>query len=517
MIKIDVWIELLRLWFLTQWSYRKLAEYLGISHQAVGRKIKVWKEKGITYRDVKDLSLNEATKILLTGRPPRCTRFTLPDYVKKAEQIKATKGKKGVPNIRFHYKAYVEEVGAANAVAESTFYAGIKAASNTPKFSLTIEENPAERLYVDYAGLRLAIGHKKNKFYVYFIVGVLGYSKKIFIRATTHQKQKDWLDFIQWIFFKIGGIVKFVITDNAKPLVVTPKPELKLTKGYEDFCKHHDVIAYPSPPAKPNYNYAAEIAVKIFNNEIYPYLKEMSFNSIEELNDCLDWLVSPINDRPLSGKNKSRNELFAIEKPLLRERNPIPHVVPTGQRTVTVDKHYRVKVDQIYYSINHEWYGEKVQVYIYPDKINIKRNNGESFSHTRRKPGDSHAMLLEHMPPEHRALRSETKNHFLTWAKKEEPSLIPFVEAFYTNLHDDNRFAREQCHKLKRLFEKSVNDGVAEEFVIACLMCQASGELKIDSLESMIEVAKLDDDDIMESFIYCQQAQQGSQGDYHAH
>ena len=60
--------------------------------------------------------------------------------------------------------------------------------------------------------------------------------------------------------------------------------------------------------------------MKIFNNEVYPYLSEMSFNSVEEVNDCLDWLVSAINDRPLSGQDESRNELFTIEKPSLREK-----------------------------------------------------------------------------------------------------------------------------------------------------------------------------------------------------
>jgi len=67
MIKVDIWIELLRLWFLTQWSYRKLGEYLGISHQAVGRKINAWSQKGISYHDVKDLPLSDATRVLGSG------------------------------------------------------------------------------------------------------------------------------------------------------------------------------------------------------------------------------------------------------------------------------------------------------------------------------------------------------------------------------------------------------------------------------------------------------------------
>ncbi len=517
MIKIDIWIELLRLWLLTQWSYRKLGEYLGISHQAVGRKINAWTEKGISYHDVKDLPLSDATKILFTGRPPHQSRFTLPQYEEVANLISSTKGRKGKPNIRFHYKAYVKDVGEANAVAESTYYAGIKAASKNPKFALTIIENPGERLYVDYAGIRLPIGPKKDKNYAYFIIGVLGYSKKIFIRATTHQKQKDWLDFMQWIFIQINGVVKFIITDNAKPLVTTPKPHLKLTKGYEQFCKHQDAIAYPSPPASPNYNYAAEIVVKIFNNEIYPYLIEMYFNSVEEVNDCLDWLVSTINKRPLTGRAESRDELFEEEKSSFRERNPIAFIVPTGQRTVTVGKHYRVKVDQIYYSIDHELFGEKVQVYIYPEKIDIKHNGELSYSHARRKPGDEHAMLIEHMPPAHRVLRSENKAHFLAWAKLTEPSLIPFVEAFYAHVSDGDFYAREQCNKLKRLLESSVVEGVSEEFVEGCLMCQTCNRLSISSLESMIEIAKLDDEEIQESFACYQQVQQGSQGEHHAH
>lgn len=517
MIKVDIWIELLRLWFLTQWSYRKLGEYLGISHQAVGRKINLWTQKGISYHDVKDLPLSDATKILLTGRPPHQSRFKLPNYEDVANLIASTKGRKGKPNIRFNYKAYVKEVGEANAVAESTYYAGVKAALRKPKYALTIIEIPGDRLYVDFAGLRLPIGPKKDKNYAYFIVGVLGYSKKTFIRATTHLKQKDWLDFMQWVFIQIGGVVKFIITDNASPLVTTPKPNLKLTKGYDQFCKHHDVIAYPSPPASPNYNYAAEIAVKIFNNEIYPYLSEMSFNSTEELNDCLDWLVSAINERPISGKIESRDELFYEEKSSLRERSPIDFIVPTGRRTITVDKHYRVKVDQIYYSIDHTLFGEKVQVYIYPEKVDIKHNGELSFSHARRTSGDAHAMLLEHMPPEHRVLRSENKAYFIAWAKSQDLSLIPFIESFYSHVSEGDFWAREQCNKFKILLENSVDEGFAGEFVEGCLMCQASNRLSISSLQSMIEVAKLDDDDIEASFACYQQTLPSIQGEQHEH
>jgi len=251
-------------------GYRKLGEYLGISHQAVGRKINTWTEKGISYHDIKDLPLSDATKILFTGRPPRQSRFTLANYEEKAKQIVATKGRKGVLNIRFHFKAYVKEVGEANAVAESTYYAGIKAALKNPKFALTIIENPGERLYVDYAGLRLPIGPKKDKNYAYFIIGVLGYSKKLFIRASTHRKQKDWLDFMQWIFIRIGGIVKFVITDNAIPLVTTPKPNLKLTKVISNFTsimmlspiRHVDAkkLTVTVPKGKGSYDRTVPIA-----------------------------------------------------------------------------------------------------------------------------------------------------------------------------------------------------------------------------------------------------------------
>ena len=187
--------------------------------------------------------------------------------------------------------------------------------------------------------------------------------------------------------------------------------------------------------------------------------------------------------------------------------------MPTGQRTVTVGKHYRVKVDQIYYSIDHELFGKKVQVYIHPDRVDINHNGELSYSHARRKPGDAHAMLIEHMPPAHQVLRSENKAYFLSWAKSKDPSLIPFVEEFYSDVSESDFYAREQCNTLKRLLENSVKEG----FAVGCLMCQASNRLSVSALESMIEVAKLDDDDIQESFACYQQMQQGSQGEHHAH
>ncbi len=55
---------------------------------------------------------------------------------------------------------------------------------------------------------------------MHFLVAVLSYSRRIFVKAFLHERQGEWLDWIASAFQRFGGVPAEVLGDNARCLVL---------------------------------------------------------------------------------------------------------------------------------------------------------------------------------------------------------------------------------------------------------------------------------------------------------
>lgn len=84
--------------------------------------------------------------------------------------------------------------------------------------SLHIEQQPGDKLYVDYAGSKLQIadpytGEIKE---VEVFVAVLGFSGKTYVRACESQRKGDFLSCIVRAINYFGGVPAVLVPDNLK-------------------------------------------------------------------------------------------------------------------------------------------------------------------------------------------------------------------------------------------------------------------------------------------------------------
>jgi len=97
--------------------------------------------------------------------------------------------------------------------------------------SLHIEQQPGDRMYVDFAGSKMPIadpytGEIKQ---VEVFVAVLGYSGKTYVRACESQRKEDFLSCIVRALNYFGGVPKVLIPDNLKSGVDKVQEPMTLT------------------------------------------------------------------------------------------------------------------------------------------------------------------------------------------------------------------------------------------------------------------------------------------------
>lgn len=71
-------------------------------------------------------------------------------------------------------------------------------------------------------------------------VAVLGYSRRIFVRASLSQRQDDWREGLAGAFRRFGGVTRKILIDRAGALVVGEDREsgtARVHPAFAAFCK----------------------------------------------------------------------------------------------------------------------------------------------------------------------------------------------------------------------------------------------------------------------------------------
>ena len=133
-----------------------------------------------------------------------------------------------------------------------------------------------------------------------------------------------------------------------------------------------------------------------------PSLRNRTFFSLAELNEAIVEETKKLNERPMTGINKSRHDLFLeIDKPALR---PLPEerYAITAWKKAKVHIDYHVDVEKTYYSVPYTLIGQKVDISYTSSMIEIYHRGRRVASHMRvNKPGAfvTDKLHMPHEPP----------------------------------------------------------------------------------------------------------------------
>lgn len=243
------------------------------------------------------------------------------------------------------------------------------------------ETGPGEQTQADFGEKWVWVGGILVK--VFFLVAVLGYSRRLFVRAMLSERQGEWLSGLAAAFRHFGGVTRTLLVDNAGALVAKHdrrRRVLTFTPGFEAFCDDWDVQARACAPYRAQTKGKTESGVGYVKGNA---LADRRFASLEQLQAHLvDWSLRA--DERIHGTTGEKPiERFEKERSSLR---PLPEravVVPARRLVRRVATDALVDVDTARYSVPHRLVKEQLEVLVLEEQVVIYRGSEEVARHRR--------------------------------------------------------------------------------------------------------------------------------------
>jgi transposase len=154
------------------------------------------------------------------------------------------------------------------------------------------ETGPGEQTQADFGERKVWIAGVQVK--VFFLVAVLGFSRRIFVRAMLSERQGEWLSGLAAAFRHFGGVTRTLLVDNAGALVIRNdrrKRIVTLTSGFEAFCRDWGVQARACAPYRAQTKGKTESGVGYVKGNA---LAARRFSSLEGLKTGKDGPCGPV-------------------------------------------------------------------------------------------------------------------------------------------------------------------------------------------------------------------------------
>jgi transposase len=315
------------------------------------------------------------------------------------------------------------------------------------------EHKAGEKMFVDFAGDTVPVidattGEARQ---ASVFVAVLGASSYTYAEATFGQGQAAWIGANIRAFEFFGGVTEIQVPDNTKTAVrAADRYEPDINPIYQDMAAHYGFAVIPARALKPRDKAKVEAAVLLVERWILAALRKHTFFSLQELNAAIRELVVRLNNRRFRRIPATRAQLYEqIDKPALRPLPPerYPFV---AWKTAKVGIDYHVEVDRHYYSVPYQLVGERVDVRIGLDVIEVLHGNRRVASHARSFRIGGYTTDPAHRPAAHQRYLEWSPSRLIAWAKQTGPATAELVEAILqTRPHPEQGY--RSCLGIMRL------------------------------------------------------------------
>ena len=342
-----------------------------------------------------------------------------------------------------------------------------------------------EKGFVDYAGTTVPVvdrGTGESKAAQIFVMS-LGASQYTFVEATWTQGTGDFLGSHVRAFEFFGGVPEVLVPDNLKSGVnMASKYEPELNKSYRQMCKYYATAAVPARVRKPQDKAIVENAILHVSRWILAKMRDITFFSLESLNDRIGELLREYNDRKLTGMDDSRRSLFeGMERP---ELLPLPsqkfEVAYWKNARANID--YHIELEGCYYSVPYKYRGDELTVRYTDFDVEILRRNKRLAVHKRLYKKKSVSTFKEHMPSAHRWYSEWSPTRMIRWAEKRGPHCANLCRKMLESReHPENAY--RSCLGVIKLGEKYS----AERLEKACERALMIGGFSYRNVKSILE------------------------------
>lgn len=248
--------------------------------------------------------------------------------------------------------------------------------------TVRFETAPGHQMQIDFGEKWISIAGVRTK--VHLFVAVLGYSRRIFVRASLSQRQDDWREGLAGAFLTFGGVTHKILIDRAGALVVGEDRETgtaRVHPVFAGFCKDWGVAVAACRPYRARTKGKTESGVGYVKRNAIAGLSFTSFAALEA--HLARWMTDA--DQRIHGTTHERpSERFERDERAALQPLPSP-VMPVRERRVSrrVATDCYVDIDTIRYSVPHRLVKRSVEVFVGDREVVVFDGRAEVARHRR--------------------------------------------------------------------------------------------------------------------------------------
>jgi transposase len=255
--------------------------------------------------------------------------------------------------------------------------------------TVRFETAPGEQMQVDVGQRLVRIAGALVR--VFFVCAVLGFSRRLFVRAFLSARQDDWREGIAGAFQRFGGVPRTLLIDNDGALVIgrdEATQTARLHPAFAAFCRDFGVEARVCRPYRARTKGKTESGVKYVKRNA---IAGRDFGSFAEFEGHLDGWMREADER-VHGTTHERpiDRFLRSEAAALRPlpASPLPLRERRLRRKVANDA--LVDIDTVRYSVPHRLVRTDVEVLVAECEVRIYSGAELVATHVRtREPHTS--------------------------------------------------------------------------------------------------------------------------------
>jgi transposase len=371
--------------------------------------------------------------------------------------------------------------------AHTQFYRYYRQYANRVKPAMHIEHKAGDKMYIDFAGEKLAITDKQSGevLEVEVFAAILGCSQLTYVEAVYSQRREDLIRACENALYYFGGVPAAIVPDNLKSAVTkSSRYEPSINETFADFAEHYSTAVLPARAYRPKDKALVEGVVKIMYRSIYSQVRKRVYFSLQELNEAIIAALDCHNNGPFRGTSYSRRQQFEeVERASLQ---PLPQYRYEfkQQAVVTVMKngHICLAVDKHYYSVPYRFIGKKVKMLYTSDHVEVFYRYERIAIHPRHGKKHSYTTQDEHLASAHRYVSEWTPEKFI----EEGRAIHEDIAAYLQHVIEDKQHpeqAYKSCSGILSLARK-----VGKERLINA--CRRAGTFGIYNYPIILEILK---------------------------
>ncbi len=393
-----------------------ISKYLQLSRNTVKKYINLYKVLNLDILTINNKNDAELEKIFSKGEPELTPKlqavYDIFPYMEK--ELKKT----GVTK-QIIWEEYIAEH--ADGLRRNQFMNRYRIWSKKVNPVMHMNHKSGDKMYIDYAGKTLKVvdentGEIKD---VQFFVAILGASGYTYAEASMSQQKEDFINSVENALHFYGGVPAAIVPDNLKSAVTkSSKYEPTVNETFLDFSDHYGTVILPARAYKPQDKSLAEGAVKILYTRIYSTIRNITFYSLDELNDAIWTELDKHNNKALSGRKISRTELFKeTDKPELKSLpKTLYEIKHQSFATVLPNAHVLLSKDKHYYSVPYEHIKKKVKLIYTTQSVEIYYKYNLIAKHNRNPRPYNYTTVKEHMASSRQFVTDWNPQRFIDWA-----------------------------------------------------------------------------------------------------